>query len=42
MKLNHNLEYPEWQQPYFEALNADDSKLRERVIAAETAIFDRL
>lgn len=35
--------YPEWQLPYREALlELDPKQLPERVIAAETAIFNRL
>jgi hypothetical protein len=35
--------YPEWQREYFAALSELDPKtLFERVIAAETAIFNRL
>ena len=42
MEPDQGLEYPDWQQPYLEALVADNSKLQERVTAAETAIFNRL
>ena len=38
-----NIIYPEWQHEYQTALlELDTEKLRERVAAAETAIFDRL
>jgi hypothetical protein len=42
MEPDQGFDHPEWQKPYFEALVADDSELQERIIAAETAIFDRL
>jgi hypothetical protein len=38
-----NIVYPEWQHEYQAALlELDNEKLRERVAAAETAIFNRL
>ncbi len=38
-----NIVYPEWQPEYQAALlELDTEKLRERVAAAETAIFNRL
>ena len=38
-----NIVYPEWQYEYRAALlELDTEKLRERVAAAETAIFNRL
>src|SRR5205823_8734788 len=38
-----NIVYPEWQHEYQAALlELDTEKLRERVAAAETAIFNRL
>jgi hypothetical protein len=41
--MSPELSYPEWQQDYQAALlELDREKLRERVAAAETAIFKRL
>jgi len=38
-----NLQYPEWQKPYQDALvELDKNKLKWRVVAAEAAIFNRL
>ena len=38
-----NIVYPEWQREYQAALlELDSERLRERVAAAETAIFNRL
>jgi len=38
-----NIVYPEWQHEFRNALlELDTEKLRERVAAAETAIFNRL
>jgi hypothetical protein len=42
MEPDQGLDHPDWQKPYLEALVADDSELQERIIAAETAIFNRL
>jgi hypothetical protein len=37
------LKYPEWQEPLREALlELDKNKLKQRVAAAETAIFNKL
>jgi hypothetical protein len=37
-----DLEYPDWQRPVQEALvELDTEKLKERVAAAEAAIFER-
>ncbi len=39
----YNLQYPEWQKPYQDALvELDKNKLKWRVVAAEAAIFNRL
>jgi hypothetical protein len=43
ISMSPELSYPEWQQEYQAALlELDTEKLRERIAAAETAIFNRL
>jgi hypothetical protein len=40
--MNH-LKYPEWQKPYEEALlEVDREKLKQKLLKAEAAIFQRL
>ena len=42
-QMIESLPYPRWQKPYQEALiEIDNDKLKERVAAAESAIFNRL
>lgn len=42
-QIAENLQYPEWQKPFQDALvELDKEKLQERVVAAEAAIFNRL
>ena len=39
----NGLEYPEWQQPYQEAvLETDDHRISERIQTAQTAIVARM
>lgn len=42
-QTEEDIRYPEWQEPFRKALlELDDDKLSARIIAAETAIYNRL
>jgi hypothetical protein len=42
-KTDEGIRYPEWQEPYQQAvLELDQKKLSERIAAAETAISNRV